>query len=391
MPKKITSDRISSVPLSGIRSVMDYAKGLRDLIFLNLGEPDFTTPEHIREAAKRALDEGFTHYTSIWGLPELRQAIADKLKVENGIVANPDSEIIVTAGAQPAFFSVCQALIDPGDEVVVLDPFYPSYEVALRISGAKMIPIPMGDQEPFIDPGNIEAKITNNTKIIVLISPNNPTGMMLKKDTLEAISEMAQDHDLIVISDEIYEKITYDGMKHYSIGSMPGMEERTVTINSFSKTYAMTGWRIGFVCGEKRIMENVAKVHHTMNVCASIISQKAAIAALTGPQDSLKEMVSEYDRRRREIVRGVNEITGFKCQMPNGAFYIFPNIEALKMPSMELVKYLIKEAGVVTVPGSAFGISGEGHLRISYAASLEKIREALARIKVAVEKLQVSY
>jgi aminotransferase len=370
---------------------MDYAKCLRDLIFLNLGEPDFTTPEHIREAAKRALDEGFTHYTSIWGLPELRQAIAEKLEVENGIVANPDNEIIVTAGAQPAFFSVCQALIDPGDEVVVLDPFYPSYEVALRISGAKIVRIPMGDQEPFIDPDNIEEKITNDTKIIVLISPNNPTGIMLKKDTLEAISEIAQDHDLIVISDEIYEKITYDGMKHYSIGSMPGMEERTVTINSFSKTYAMTGWRIGFVCGEKRIMENVAKVHHTMNVCASIISQKAAIAALTGPQDFLKEMLSEYDRRRREIVRGVNEIPGFKCQMPNGAFYIFPNIEALKMPSMELVKYLIKEAGVVTVPGSAFGISGEGHLRISYAASLEKIREALARIKVAVEKLQVSY
>lgn len=387
MPKKKISERVSSVPLSGIRKVMDYAKGRKDLIFLNLGEPDFTTPEHIREAAKKALDSGFTHYTSIWGLSELRQAIAEKLKTENDIDFNPDDEILITAGAQPAFFAVCQALIDPGDEVIVFDPFYPSYEVALRIVGAKIIPVPMSDREPFIYPNYIESKITNNTKMMVLISPNNPTGMVLDKNTLKAISEIAQDNDLMIISDEIYEKIVYDGIKHYSISSISGMKDRTLIINSFSKTYAMTGWRIGFLAGEKEIMENVAKVHHTMNVCASIISQKAAIAALIGPQDFIREMVAEYDNRRKKTVNMLNEIPGLECPMPKGTFYAFPSIKKLKIPSMEFVKYLIEQSGVVTVPGSSFGKSGEGHIRISYAASLEKIEEALNRVKEAVEKL----
>jgi len=385
------SERVLSIPLSGIRRVVEYAKGLHDVIFLNLGEPDFTTPEHIRDAAKRAIDEGFTHYTSIWGLPELREAIAEKLGRENGIDVDADSEILITAGAQPAFFSVCQTLIDPGDEVIVQDPFYSSYEVTLRVLGARIVPVPTKEQRGFtIDPHDVEAKITNKTKMIMIISPNNPTGNVLDENTLEAISEIAQDHDLMVVSDEIYEKMTYDGVKNYSIGSISGMEDRTLTINSFSKTYAMTGWRVGFIAADKEIMKEIVKVHHTMNVCACGISQKAAVAALTGPQDFVKEMVTEYDRRRREIVSLANEIPGFRCQMPKGAFYIFPNIETFQMPSMELAKHIIKEARVVTVPGSAFGSGGEGHLRISYAASLENIREALGRIKETAEKLQVS-
>lgn len=381
------SERVLSIPLSGIRKVVEYAIGLRDVIFLNIGEPDFTTPEHIREAAKKAIDEGFTHYTSIWGLPELREAVAEKLGRENGIDVDADNEILITAGAQPAFFSVCQTLIDPGDEVIVQDPFYSSYEVTLRVVGAKIVPVPMKEQRGFtIDPNDVEAKITNKTKTIILISPNNPTGSVLDKNTLKAISEIAQDHDLMVVSDEIYEKITYDGVRNYSIGSISGMEGRTVTINSFSKTYAMTGWRVGFIAADKEIVKNIVKVHHTMNVCACATSQKAAIAALTGPQNCVKEMMTEYDRRRREIVSLANEISGFRCQMPTGAFYIFPNIEAFQMSSMELAKHLIKEARVVTVPGSAFGSGGEGHLRLSYATSLEKIREGMVRIKETMEK-----
>jgi aspartate/methionine/tyrosine aminotransferase len=383
------SQRISSIPLSGIRKIVDHAKGLSDMIYFNIGEPDFTTPEHIREAAKRAIDEGFTHYTSISGIPELRRAIVEKLKNENRIDADAESEILVTAGAQPAFFAICQTFIEPGDEVVVQSPFYAGYEVTLRVVGAKMIPVLMEERKDFIiDPQNIEAKITDKTKMIILISPDNPTGSVIDKTTLKTIAEIAQDHDLIVVSDEIYEKFTYDGIRNYSIAALSGMEDRTVTINSFSKTYAMTGWRVGYIAAEKTLMKNISKVHHAMNVCASAISQKASVAALTGPQNCVNEMLTEYDRRRRETVSLTNEISGFRCQMPRGAFYVFPNIKAFQMSSLDLAIHIIKEARVVTVPGSAFGSAGEGHLRFSYATSLNEIREGLSRIKEAIEKLQ---
>lgn len=383
------SQRISSIPLSGIRKIMDYAKGLSDIVYFNIGEPDFITPDHIREAAKRAIDEGFTHYTSISGIPELRRAIAEKLKNENRIDADAESEILVTAGAQPAFFAVCQTFIEPGDEVIVQDPFYAGYEVSLRVVGAKIIPVRVEEQKNFvIDPQDVEAKITDKTKMIILISPDNPTGSVIDETTLKTISEIAQDHDLIVVSDEIYEKFTYDGIRNYSIAALSGMEDRTVTINSFSKTYAMTGWRVGYIAADKALMKDISKVHHTMNVCAGAISQKAAAAALTGPQGCVNEMLTEYDKRRREIVSLTNKITGFKCPMPRGAFYVFPNTQAFKMSSLDLAVYIIKEARVVTVPGSAFGGAGEGHLRFSYATSLNEIREGVSRIKEATEKLQ---
>jgi len=382
------SRRASSIALSGIRKIVEYAKGLHDVIFLNVGEPDFSTPEHIREAARKAMEEGFTHYTPIQGIPELREAIAEKLRSESGIDVDPNSEVLVTAGAQSAFFAVCQALIDEGDEVIVQDPFYPAYEVALRLVGARIVRVPLEEHRNFVvNPEDIEEKITKKTKVIVLISPNNPTGSVLDEGTLKRISEVARDNDLIVISDEIYEKITYDGVVNRSIISFPGMEGRTVIINSFSKTYAMTGWRVGFVVAPEEIMKSIVKVHHTMNICACSVSQKAALAALTGPQDCVVEMVREYDKRRREIVKLLNEIPGFACQMPKGAFYVFPNIKFFNKPSMEFAKFLITDVGVVTVPGSAFGENGEGHLRLSYATSLENIREALIRMKNSVEKL----
>ncbi len=381
-------ERVSSIPLSGIRKIMEYAKGLTDVIFLNIGEPDFATPENIREAAKKAIDGGFTHYTSIQGIPELREAIARKLEAENGIHADPEKEILITAGTQPAFFAVCQTLIDPGDEVIVQDPFFPSYEVALRLAGARMVTVPLRQEREFIiDPEDLEARITKKTKLLVLISPNNPTGSVLDKNTLRTISEIAKDHDLIVVSDELYEKMTYDGTENCSVGSLPSMKERTITINGFSKAYAMTGWRIGYIVASEDMMKSISKVHHSMNVCACSISQKAALAALTGPQDSVEKMVREYDKRRQEMVSRVNEIPGFKCHMPKGAFYVFPNVESLRMSSMDLAKLLISKARVVTVPGSEFGKNGEGFLRLSYATSLEKISEALVRVKETVEAL----
>lgn len=381
-------ERVSSIPLSGIRKIMEYAKGLTDVIFLNIGEPDFATPENIREAAKKAIDGGFTHYTSIQGIPELREAIAQKLEAENGIHADPEKEILITAGTQPAFFAVCQTLIDPGDEVIVQDPFFPSYEVALRLAGARMVTVPLRQEREFIiDPEDLEARITKKTKLLVLISPNNPTGSVLDKNTLRTISEIAKDHDLIVVSDELYEKMTYDGTENCSVGSLPSMKERTITINGFSKAYAMTGWRIGYIVASEDMMKSISKVHHSMNVCACSISQKAALAALTGPQDSVEKMVREYDKRRQEMVSRVNEIPGFKCHMPKGAFYVFPNVESLRMSSMDLAKLLISKARVVTVPGSEFGKNGEGFLRLSYATSLEKISEALVRVKETVEAL----
>lgn len=377
-----TSKRASSISLSGIRKIAEYARGLRNGMFLNVGEPDFTTPEHIKEAAKKAMEGGFTHYTPIQGIPELREAIAEKLRSENGIDVETNSEILITAGAQSAFFATCQALIDQGDEVIVQDPFYPAYEVALRLVGAKIVRAPLKEHKYFVvEPEDIEEKITKKTKVIILISPNNPTGSVLEKNTLKRISEVVRDNDLVVISDEIYEKIIYDGVVNHSVISVPSMEERTVIINSFSKTYAMTGWRVGFLVACKEIMENIVKVHHTMNICACAVSQKAALAALTGPQDCVVEMVREYDERRKEIVNLLNEIPGFTCQMPKGAFYVFPSINLFKTSSMEFAKFLIEDAGVVTVPGSAFGENGEGHLRLSYATSLENIREALSRIK----------
>ena len=382
------SKRVSSVTLSGVRKIMEYARGMQDVILLNIGEPDFVTPRHIREAAKKSIDEGFTHYTTIEGIPELREAIAEKLKSENRLYVDFESEILITAGAQAAFFAVCQALLDPGDEVIVQDPFYSGYEVALRVAGAKIVSVPVKEQKGFaIDPNEIKEKITDKTKMVILISPNNPTGNVLDKHTLNAIADIAQDHDLLVVSDEIYEKITYDDPVTYSIGSIPGMEDRTITINGFSKAYAMTGWRIGFIAACKEIMGNIRKVHHAMNVCACSISQRAALAALTGPQDCVAEMVREYDKRRREITSLLNEIPGFRCQMPRGAFYVFPNVKHFKMSSMELAKLLIKNARVVTVSGTAFGRNGEGYLRLSYAASLEIIREALARMKEALKRL----
>jgi aminotransferase len=388
---KAIAKRVKEVERSPFYTIADYARSLniKDIIFLNVGEPDFTTPQHIIKAAKKALDEGFTHYSGDKGLLELRQLIAEKLRKERELEVDPAEGVIITSGGGEANWAALMSLINPGDEVLIPSPYYPPYNTTVRLAGGVPVPVPLKEELGFEwDPEDLERRITQNTKLIIVCSPDNPTGGVLSEKCIRELARAAQEHDLLVLSDEVYEAFLYDNKKFCSIASIPGMEERTIITNSFSKTYAMTGWRVGFIAGSSEIISNALKVHYATTICASTISQKAAIAALIGPQNCVKEMASEYDARRKIIVEGLNKIAGFKCNMPKGAFYVFPNIKEFKMSSEAFAKHLVKEARVVTVNGSAFGPDGEGYLRISYAASQKNILNALDRISEATEKLQ---
>ncbi|NIN51807.1 MAG: aminotransferase class I/II-fold pyridoxal phosphate-dependent enzyme [Nitrososphaeria archaeon] len=359
---------------------------MEDLVSLALGDPDFSTPLHIRDAAKKAVDEGFTHYTHSAGLPELREAISEKLSRENGIEASPD-EIIVTAGGEEAMHVTVQALIDIKDEVLIPDPCY-HFDKIVRLAGGSPVSVPLKEENKFeINPEDIESRITPRTKMLVLISPNNPTGSMISKNTLDEIGKIVKKHDLLMISDECYEKIVFDGRKHYSIGSLPNMKEQVITINSFSKTYAMTGWRIGYLAADKSIANVIQKAHYYSLICVNAMAQKAALAALTGPQNPVKSMVEEYSRRRNLMINGLNSIGGIKCIKTAGSFWAFPNVKAFGMSSLNFSKYLLTNAKVAVFPGSAFGMAGEGYLRFSFSYPQETIKEALGRIRDALEKL----
>jgi len=381
--------RAQEVELPAIRKIGMQAEKMVDAIHLEKGEPDFKTPDHIIESAKAALDEGYTHYTSTAGMLELREAIAAKLQEENMIEVDPNSEIIITLGSQEALFAMMQALINPGDEAIILDPSYnPIYESSVRLSGGIIKSLPIIEEKNFqVDAEEIEPKISSKTKLILICNPNNPTGSLFDLKTLKEISKVAIRHNLVVISDEIYEKIIYDGVKHHSIASLPNMKEHTITINGFSKTYAMTGWRIGYIAANKPLCEQILKVHYYISICANSISQKAALAALLGPQDCVKKMVKEYDRRRRLILNEINRIEGVHCLTPKGAFYVFPKISEFGLSSEELAQHILKKARVATVPGSGFGRFGEGHLRLSFSVSQENIKKAIERIRIALEKL----
>lgn len=389
MEEKIAK-RALEVTRSPFQVIAEYAKSLKlkDPIFFNVGEPDFTTPNHIIEAAKKALDGGYTHYSADRGLPELRQLIAEKLRKERGFEVDPDVEVVITAGGSEANWVTLMTLVNPGDEVLIPSPYYPPFNIVVRLAGGVPVLVSQREERGFTwNPEEVEEKITKKTKVLLINSPNNPTGGVLDKQCIKRLAEIAQEHDLIVISDEVYEAFVYGDEKLSSVAAIPGMEERTIITNSFSKTYAMTGWRIGFIAGKSELISQMLKVHYATIICASTIAQMAAIAAYLGPQDCVKDMTAEYYRRRKLIVDGLSNISGFKCIMPRGAFYAFPNIEQFGMSSEEFAKYLVREARVITAPGSAFGPEGEGHLRISYAASMENINEALSRIKEATDKL----
>ena len=382
------SQRSSGIPLSGIRYVFEKAQKMTGLVRLELGEPDFETPRHIREAAKRALDKGFTHYTSSQGLLELRTELARKLERDNAIAANPDTEIIVTAGACCAIDLAMLALVNPGDEVLLPDPAWPHYEPCAKLADARVVRYPMTEEDNFTpDIQAVIERITSKTKILLINSPSNPTGSVINMSTLKEIANLAEQYNLIVISDEVYEKLIYSGESYQSFAAINGMGERTITINAFSKTYAMTGWRLGYAVARANIITEMTKLNLYANTCANSVAQVSGIEALTGPQDCVGEMVQEYDRRRRYVMERSMKLPSISFPQPRGAFYIFPNVSKLGMSSMDFCLHLLENGRVSTVPGSAFGKQGEGHLRISYAASMENLKEGFDRLERVVSNL----
>jgi aspartate/methionine/tyrosine aminotransferase len=376
------SRRVQSIEPSPIRKIIDLAETRPDIIGLHAGEPDFPTPKHIVEAGSRALDDGYTHYTHGAGILVLREAISRKLLQENGIEANPKTEITVTAGGFAAIFATIQATINPGDEVIVLQPSWPSYAGFVRLADG--VPVPVSLRGPDFEPSRADLKerITERTRMILVNSPNNPTGAVYSQNCLFELAKLAKEHGLLVLTDEVYEKIIFDGNKHFSIASRAEFKDSTITVNSFSKTYAMTGWRIGYVVASESITNGIRKMHGYMASCAPSSAQKAALEALSGSQDCISEMIDEYRRRRDLIVRGLNEIDGFQCMPPKGTFYAFSSVSRIGIPSAKIAEELLEQARLAGIPGSAFGEAGEGYLRLSFATSQRNIQEALARIKM---------
>jgi len=367
--------------------MLELSKGKQNVVHLEQGEPDFTTPEHILDAAVEAAKKGFTHYTETNGTLELRQAIAEKLEKENGIDADPQTEVTVTSGTQEAMLIAALGFLNSGDETLILDPYYPACFEDTLIAEAQPITVPLDEAKDYeIELQVLESKITKKTKMIWLCNPSNPTGHVFSKQDLEIIAEVAQKHNLIVFSDEIYEKIVYNDTRHISIGSLPHMEDRTITVNGFSKAYAMTGWRIGYVVAGKKLTATLRKLHYYAVLCPNAISQKAALAVLTGPQDCVREMVSEYYRRRKLMLHELDRIKSLSYTKPKGAFYVFPNFSSFEKSDEVFAAKLLKDARVVTAPGSGFGKAGEGHLRISYSVSYEQVKEGMERIRKCLEQ-----
>ncbi len=372
---------------SAIRRMLELSAKAQNVIHMEQGEPDFITPDFIAEAAVEAVKRGFTHYTEIDGTLELRQAISDKLRAENAIDADPGTEITVTSGSQEAMMIAALGFLNPGDEALILDPYYPAYYEDTLLAEAVPVPVPLNEKKDYgIDTEALESRLTEKTRMIWMCNPSNPTGHLFSKQELEIVADIAKRHDLIVFADEIYEKIIYDGAQHQSIGSLPGMDDRTITVNGFSKAYAMTGWRIGYVAAEKKVSATLRKLHYYAALCPNAISQKAAFAALKGPQGCVREMVSEYDRRRRLVLNELGKIKCLSYTVPKGAFYVFPDFSNFDISDETFAVYLLKNAGVATAPGSGFGNAGKGHLRISYSVSYDQVKEGLRRIVETLER-----
>ena len=380
------SNRVRSTGPSAIRRMLELSAGMKNVVHFEQGEPDFTTPKHILEAAVKAIQKGLTHYTEIDGTLELRRAIAEKLEKDNGIYADPRTEITVTSGSQESMLIAALGFLNSGDEALILDPYYPACFEDILLAEAKPVTVPLDERRNYrIRMEDLEGKITSRTKMIWTCNPSNPTGHVLSRQDLEIMADVAKRHNLIVFADEIYEKIVYEGARHVSIGSLPGMEDRVVTVNGFSKAYAMTGWRIGYVVAEKKLSAALRKLHYYAVLCPNAISQEAAVAALTEPQDCVREMVAEYGRRRKLVLHEIEKIKSLSCNKPEGAFYVFPNFSSYEKSDEVLASRLLKEVGVVTAPGSGFGTAGEGHLRISYSISYEHVKEGMERIRRYLE------
>lgn len=386
------AERMNRMAPSGIRKVNEKALAMERagerVLHFELGRPDFDTPEYIKKAAWEALEAGKVHYTSNFGLMELREAIAAKLLRENQVSYKP-TEVLVTVGLSEAVMAVLATLLNPGDEILVPDPVWLNYINVPNLLGAKPVTYSLKEENGYqLDIEEIHSKVTAKTKAIVIVTPNNPTGGVLTRDVLQQLADIAIQNDLMVVADEVYERLLYDDAEHVSIASLPGMKEHTFTLNGMSKAYAMDGWRLGYVAAPEEYILAMNKFHQHNTTCAPNFVQVAGAAALNQEGDEVEEMVKEYKRRRDYAVKAINAIPGISCQCPKGAFYIFINCKSLGMKSAELSAYLLENAKIALVPGDVFGPGGEGYLRLPFAASYDSIVEGCQKLKEAVAALQ---
>ncbi|WP_026508375.1 pyridoxal phosphate-dependent aminotransferase [Butyrivibrio sp. MC2013] len=374
------SDKVVEIKPSGIRKFFDIVQDMDDVISLGVGEPDFDTPWHIRDVGIYSLEKGRTFYTSNSGLKELREEVAAYIKRSQGVTYDPIKQVFITVGGSEAIDLAMRAMLDPGDEVLIPQPSYVSYEPCAILADATPVIINLKEENEFrLTAAELKEHITDKTKLLVLPFPNNPTGAIMEKSDLEAIAEVIRRHDLFVLSDEIYAELTYKGV-HTSIVSLPGMAERTILINGFSKAYAMTGWRLGYALGPEAIIQQMVKIHQFAIMCAPTTSQYAAVEALKNGDDDVAVMRAEYDRRRKYLLHEFAKM-GIKCFEPYGAFYVFPNIKQFGLKSDDFALQLLEKERLAVVPGTAFGDCGEGFIRISYAYSLEDLKKALERLR----------
>jgi aminotransferase len=381
------AERVREMKGSGIREFFDIAQQMEGAISLGVGEPDFVTPWSIREACIFSLEKGYTSYTSNWGLLELREALSDSIYRETGVYYDPEGELLITTGVSEAADLALRAILNPGEEIILHEPSYVSYKPCTVFAGGTPVCVPTGVEDEFkVHAEQIEAQITEHTKALILSYPNNPTGATMSRKELEEIADVVNEHDLLVVSDEVYGKLTYEGTQHTCFAALNGMKERTILLNGFSKAYAMTGWRLGYAAGNRELIEAMMKIHQYVMMCAPITAQMAAIEALRC-EDEVERMVSEYNRRRRVMVDGLNAL-GLSCFEPKGAFYTFPSIQITGLTSAEFAKRLLMEEKVVVIPGSVFGACGEGFVRCAYAVSKYELKEALERIERFLERLK---
>jgi aspartate/methionine/tyrosine aminotransferase len=386
------ADRMSRIGTESAFDVLARARALeaegREIVHLQIGEPDFDTPAHITEAAIQALRDGYTHYVPALGIPQLRDAIAQHISETRGINVERGN-VCVSPGGKPIMFWTIMALCQEGDEVIVPDPSYPIYESMARVVGATVVPLPILESRNFtFAPEDLASRLTPRTKLVVLNSPANPTGGLFEKTDIEGIANVLRDHDCYILSDEIYSRMLYGGAgEHYSVAAEPDMLDRTIILDGFSKTYAMTGWRLGYGIFPLELIPHIDRLAVNSVSCTNAATQVAGVAALTGPQDCVTEMVAEFEKRRDFIVDGLNSIPGITCKKPLGAFYVFPNVTGLGLPSKVLADRILDEAGVAVLTGTAFGEYGEGYLRLSYANSIPNIQKALDRIAALAKTL----
>jgi hypothetical protein len=386
--KEVLSRKVIAIKPSGIRTFFDIVRTMEGAISLGVGEPDFDTPWSIREEGIYSLERGRTFYTSNSGLAELREEITNYMRRRFGVSYDPDREVIVTVGGSEGIDLACRAMLNPGDEVIIPQPSYVSYEPCAILAGATPVVLELKEKDRFkLTAEELEKKISKNTKLLILPFPNNPTGSVMSLEELRSIAELVMRHDLYVVSDEIYTELTYTGEAPASITQIPGMRERTIVINGFSKAYAMTGWRLGYACGPAEILQQMVKIHQFAIMCAPTTSQYAAVRALRDCDEDIARMREAYNQRRRYLLKRLEDM-GIPCFEPEGAFYIFPNIQKFGLSSEQFCRRLLQEEKVAVVPGNAFGESGEGFVRISYAYSLKQLKEAMERMERFTKRLE---